>query len=207
MRRAAFICCKPNEINASPDNARLSFQAHIGHLSCWQTPCDWIARLADATAAINPAHQRPRHFRRAARPGISLHHSHHRLPADDASGITVTRICEGLRQTEMISFYQSMIRKRSKFVAGLLALSGFLFSAVSNLANIPGGGTGTGPNVTVTDNGNGTVTMANGVLSILITKNGASVNQMNYLKVWLGFRVMLLESNANEVLLAMADPT
>ncbi len=47
-------------------------------------------------------------------------------------------------------------------------------------ANIPGGGTGTGPNVTVTDNGNGTVTMANGVLSILITKSGASINQMNY---------------------------
>jgi hypothetical protein len=73
-----------------------------------------------------------------------------------------------------------MFEKCSKFVAGFLALSGVLFSAVSTLANIPGGGTGTGSNVTVTDNGNGTVTMANGVLSILITKNGATVNQMNY---------------------------
>ena len=73
-----------------------------------------------------------------------------------------------------------MFEMCSKFVAGFLALSGVLFSAVSTLANIPGGGTGTGSNVTVTDNGNGTVTMANGVLSILITKNGATVNQMNY---------------------------
>jgi rhamnogalacturonan endolyase len=80
----------------------------------------------------------------------------------------------------MIGFYQSMLQKRLTFVTGLPALSGFLFSAVAALANIPGGGTGTGPNVTVTDNGNGTVTMANGVLSILITKNGATVNQMNY---------------------------
>ena len=47
-------------------------------------------------------------------------------------------------------------------------------------ANIPGGGTGTGPDVTVVDNGNGTVTMANGTVSILITKSGATINQINY---------------------------
>ena len=48
------------------------------------------------------------------------------------------------------------------------------------LANIPGGGTGTGANVTVTDNGDGSVTMANGVVSFHVIKNGASINQINY---------------------------
>ena len=47
-------------------------------------------------------------------------------------------------------------------------------------ANLPGGGTGTGANVTLTDNGNGTVTMANGIISILIDKSAANVNQINY---------------------------
>ncbi|MDR3457899.1 MAG: polysaccharide lyase family protein [Verrucomicrobiae bacterium] len=47
-------------------------------------------------------------------------------------------------------------------------------------ANVPGGGTGTGPNVTLVDNGNGTVTMANGIVSILIDKTSANVDQMNY---------------------------
>jgi rhamnogalacturonan endolyase len=53
-------------------------------------------------------------------------------------------------------------------------------SAVVVEANIPGGGTGSGPNVTVVDNGNGTVTMANGVVSILVNKSGASISQINY---------------------------
>jgi rhamnogalacturonan endolyase len=47
------------------------------------------------------------------------------------------------------------------------------------LANIPGGGTGTGPNVTLSDNGN-TVTVANGIISILCTKSGATIDQINY---------------------------
>ena len=46
-------------------------------------------------------------------------------------------------------------------------------------ANIPGGGTGTGPNVTLTDNG-GSVTLANGIVSILCTKVGATIDQINY---------------------------
>src|SRR5450432_3882256 len=57
-----------------------------------------------------------------------------------------------------------------------IVFSSFRFAA----ANIPGGGTGTGANVTVVDNGDGTVTMANGVVSIHVIKNGASVNQINY---------------------------
>jgi autotransporter-associated beta strand protein len=46
-------------------------------------------------------------------------------------------------------------------------------------ANIPGGGTGTGANVTITDNGT-TVTMANGIVSIVITKTDASIHSIAY---------------------------
>ncbi len=59
-------------------------------------------------------------------------------------------------------------------------LFGWLLSGTVVLANIPGGGTGTGPDVTVTDNGNGTVTMANGVVSILVNISGASITEINY---------------------------
>ncbi len=48
------------------------------------------------------------------------------------------------------------------------------------LANIPGGGNGSGPAVTLVNNGNGTVTMANGIVSILCTTSGATINQINY---------------------------
>jgi hypothetical protein len=72
------------------------------------------------------------------------------------------------------------MKQMSSFAMRLFASCGLLLSTVSSLANIPGGGTGTGANVTVVDNGNGTVTMANGILSILVTKSGATVNQMNY---------------------------
>jgi hypothetical protein len=52
-------------------------------------------------------------------------------------------------------------------------------SLVVAQANIPGGGTGTGANVTVTDNGT-TVTLANGILSIIITKSSATIATINY---------------------------
>jgi fibronectin type 3 domain-containing protein len=45
--------------------------------------------------------------------------------------------------------------------------------------NIPGGGTGTGANVTLVDNGS-QVTIANGIISILCTKSGATIDQINY---------------------------
>jgi len=54
-----------------------------------------------------------------------------------------------------------------------------LLTVNSVLANVPGGGTGTGANVTLTDNGS-TVTLGNGIVSILCTKSGASINQINY---------------------------
>jgi rhamnogalacturonan endolyase len=48
------------------------------------------------------------------------------------------------------------------------------------LANIPGGGNGSGSDVTLVNNGNGTVTMANGIVSIVCTTSSATINQINY---------------------------
>ncbi|MGC3991191.1 MAG: hypothetical protein QM796_16235 [Chthoniobacteraceae bacterium] len=53
------------------------------------------------------------------------------------------------------------------------------FLTPKTLANIPGGGTGTGAAVTITDNGT-TVTMANGLVSILITKTSGTITSINY---------------------------
>ena len=47
-------------------------------------------------------------------------------------------------------------------------------------ANRPGGGTGEGPDVAVTDNGDGTVTMANGIVSIVIVKKTSRLNEVTY---------------------------
>ena len=67
-----------------------------------------------------------------------------------------------------------------KPVSGLVGLLGiFLLTGNPVLANIPGGGTGTGPNVTLTDNGT-TVTLANGIVSIVITKTSAEIHTINY---------------------------
>src|SRR5579862_9856574 len=65
---------------------------------------------------------------------------------------------------------KSLIHKLPIVFGCLLGLSAF--------ANLPGGGTN-GPNVTLTDNGS-TVTLANGIVSILCTKSGATINQINY---------------------------
>jgi rhamnogalacturonan endolyase len=46
--------------------------------------------------------------------------------------------------------------------------------------NRPGGGTGEGPDVTVIDNGDGTVTMANGIVSIVIVKKTSRLNEVTY---------------------------
>src|SRR5215470_16971467 len=60
--------------------------------------------------------------------------------------------------------------------AGLIAWWG---TEVGVLGNVPGGGTGTGPNVTLVDNGP-TLTIANGIVSLLCTKSSANINQINY---------------------------
>ncbi len=57
----------------------------------------------------------------------------------------------------------------------------FLSLARPGWANIPGGGTGKGPAVTLVNNGNGNVTMANGIISIVITTNDANINQFYYI--------------------------
>src|SRR4051812_17621671 len=48
------------------------------------------------------------------------------------------------------------------------------------LANVAGGGTGKGPDVTVVDHHNGTVTLANGIVSILIDAKKARLDQVTY---------------------------
>jgi len=63
--------------------------------------------------------------------------------------------------------------------ARLIALFWLAFASAA-LANLPGGGTGTGASVTLVDNGNGTVTMANGIVSIVFTKTGAQINNIYY---------------------------
>ena len=62
--------------------------------------------------------------------------------------------------------------------AGILCM--LLLCGVAALANVPGGIIpGTNPAVTLTDNG-GTVTMSNGIVSILCNKAGANITQINY---------------------------
>ena len=67
-----------------------------------------------------------------------------------------------------------LIFLRQLFIVGLLFVT-----ATFARANIPGGGTGTGANVTITDNGS-TVTMANGIVSIVVTKTSAEIPTINY---------------------------
>ncbi len=62
-------------------------------------------------------------------------------------------------------------------LAGMVAVA--LSTSVA-FANIPGGGNGTGPAVTVVNNGDGTVTMANGLVSIVITTSSATLYDIYY---------------------------
>jgi len=71
-------------------------------------------------------------------------------------------------------------RVQARSVPGFIArLTLFLLMGNLAWANIPGGGTGTGPNVTLTDNGS-TVTLANGIVSIVITKTSAEIDTIKY---------------------------
>jgi rhamnogalacturonan endolyase len=64
----------------------------------------------------------------------------------------------------------------------LLILLNFVLLASLNFAsaNIAGGGTGRGANVTVTDNGDDTLTMSNGIASIVIVKKTGRLNSLAY---------------------------
>ena len=68
--------------------------------------------------------------------------------------------------------------RQFKPVHGLLGL--FLLIASTGWANLPGGGTGAGPAVSLVNNNNGTVTMANGILSLVISTSDASIHQIYY---------------------------
>jgi rhamnogalacturonan endolyase len=57
----------------------------------------------------------------------------------------------------------------------LLSLESLLRAASANIA---GGGTGKGPDVTVMDNGDGSVTMSNGIATIVIVKKTARLNSV-----------------------------
>src|SRR5215472_8474714 len=61
-----------------------------------------------------------------------------------------------------------------------LAMAFTCLSVFCAFANSPGGGDGTGPDVALYNNGNGTVTISNGIVSILCTTSGAVINQINY---------------------------
>lgn len=71
-------------------------------------------------------------------------------------------------------------RLGSQTIRGILFGLSFLVAGGRAVANIPGGGNGTGSDVTLVDHGNGTVTMGNGIVSILCTTAGAAINQINY---------------------------
>ncbi len=68
---------------------------------------------------------------------------------------------------------------RGLWPLALLILAAFC-GAVSSKANIAGGGDGSGANVTVVNNGDGTVTMANGIVSIVININDTRLVTINY---------------------------
>ena len=61
----------------------------------------------------------------------------------------------------------------------MLTLAVWLLTGWLAWGNLAGGGTGAGPAVTLTDSGS-TVTIANGIISLLCTKSGATINQINY---------------------------
>ncbi len=70
-------------------------------------------------------------------------------------------------------------KKLLSSATGLLVLCGLSLAINPAFANIPGGGTGTGANVTLTDSGS-TVTLANGIVSIVCTKSSAQIGTINY---------------------------
>ncbi len=70
-------------------------------------------------------------------------------------------------------------RKANVLILAMLAIA-ISFSPESAAANAAGGVNGPGPNVTVKDNGDDTVTMANGIASIVIVKMTGRLNSVTY---------------------------
>jgi autotransporter-associated beta strand protein len=84
-------------------------------------------------------------------------------------------LCSGGRS----GFATAILGRNNPLLRTTAALIALLAVTARALANIPGGGTGTGPDVTLVDNGP-SVTIANGIVSILCTKAGATIDQINY---------------------------
>ena len=83
--------------------------------------------------------------------------------------------------TTRLPFFRNICSRLGRTVLALAVLpAAFCCGLGPASANIPGGGTGSGPNVTVTDNGDGTVTMANGIASIVIVKEAARLKAISY---------------------------
>ena len=72
-----------------------------------------------------------------------------------------------------------VLNKLLSFPTRLLAPCCLMLTLNPAFANIPGGGTGAGANVTLTDSGS-TVTLANGIVSIVCTKSSAQIGTINY---------------------------
>jgi len=68
---------------------------------------------------------------------------------------------------------------RRHLVASLIAFA-CLRLVSEALANIPGGGTGTGANVMLANSGSGTVTLGNGIVSIVCNTNSGQITTINY---------------------------
>jgi len=79
---------------------------------------------------------------------------------------------------QRLIFSDWIVKYFPRYFWTLIAAASLLLSTGNTFSNIPGGGTN-GPNVTLTDNGS-TVTLANGIVSVLCSKSGASINQINY---------------------------
>jgi rhamnogalacturonan endolyase len=69
-------------------------------------------------------------------------------------------------------------RTQGKIAAGWIVA--FAMCATMAAANVPGGVTGSGPSVAVKDNGDGTVTMSNGLVSIVIVTKSARLNEVKF---------------------------
>ena len=71
-------------------------------------------------------------------------------------------------------------RLKRGFAISMIAASAGLCGSRHATANNPGGTTGSGANVTVVNNGDGTVTMANGIVSIIINTADSRIGTLNY---------------------------
>ena len=66
------------------------------------------------------------------------------------------------------------------YLTKLISFCVLLLVAGTSFANLPGGGTGTGANVTLVNSGSGTVTIGNGIVSLVCSTNAGQISTLNY---------------------------